>query len=174
MLKSWLPNGRVGPSRRGGILGRFKGSQRHMHNAEWKTSSGAKKEEPKHVALRYILDAWEEALFDGIDSDCVATAAIFAALSDMIAAYGEEPVANMTERLPERIRAGEFTIATAEIGAGRSASEAVLIDDSDRTVDSRVAINVRDVYVVSNCSAHVTEFFRPGRCLYHSRTKRIR
>jgi hypothetical protein len=67
-------------------------------------------EEPKHLALRYILDAWEEALFDGIDSDCVATAAIFAALSDMIETYGEEPVAAMTERLPNRIRAGEFTV----------------------------------------------------------------
>ncbi len=61
------------------------------------------------MALRYILDAWEEALFDGIDSDCVATAAIFAALSDMIAAYGEEPVANMTELCPSA-SAGEFTI----------------------------------------------------------------
>lgn len=66
---------------------------------------------PKHRALRYILDAWEEAVYDGIDPDCIATAAIFAALSDMISTYGEEPVAKMTERLPERIRVGEFTIA---------------------------------------------------------------
>jgi len=66
--------------------------------------------EPKQAALRYILDAWEEASLDGIDSDCIATAAIFAAFSDMIATYGEEPVARMAERLPERIRIGEFTI----------------------------------------------------------------
>lgn len=65
----------------------------------------------KHAALRYILDAWEEAVYDGIDPDCVATAAIFAALSDMIATYGEEPVAKMVERLPDRIRVGEFTVA---------------------------------------------------------------
>ena len=65
----------------------------------------------KHAALRYILDAWEEAVYDGIDPDCVATAAIFAALSDMIATYGEEPVATMVERLPNRIRIGEFTVA---------------------------------------------------------------
>jgi predicted YcjX-like family ATPase len=81
-----------------------------MENPQEKTSPARVAEEPKHVALRYILDAWEEALFDGIDSDCVATAAIFAALSDMIATYGEEPVAIMTERLPERIRGGEFTV----------------------------------------------------------------
>jgi predicted YcjX-like family ATPase len=65
----------------------------------------------KQVALRYLLEAWEEAVYEGVDPDCLATAAIFAALSDMIATYGEEPVAKMTERLPERIRTGEFTIA---------------------------------------------------------------
>ena len=66
--------------------------------------------EPKFAALRYIMEAWEEAVYDGIDPDCVATAAIFAAMSDLITTYGEEPVARMAERLPERIRAGEFTI----------------------------------------------------------------
>jgi len=67
--------------------------------------------EAKHLALRYILDAWEEAVYDGLDPDCIATAAIFAALSDLIATYGEEPVAAMCERLPERIRTGEFTLS---------------------------------------------------------------
>ena len=52
-------------------------------------------QEAKFAALRYILDAWEEAVYDGLDPDCIATAAIFAALSDMIATYGEEPVASM-------------------------------------------------------------------------------
>ena len=66
--------------------------------------------EPKYVALRYIMEAWEEAVYDGIDPDCIATAAIFAALSDLITTYGEEPVAKLAERLPERIRAGEFTV----------------------------------------------------------------
>jgi predicted YcjX-like family ATPase len=67
--------------------------------------------EEKHAALRYILDAWEEAVYEGLDPDCLATAAIFAALSDMIATYGEEPVADMCARLPERIRMGEFTVS---------------------------------------------------------------
>lgn len=67
-------------------------------------------QEAKQVALRYLLDAWEEAVYDGIDPDCIATAAIFAALSDMIATYGEDPVAAMCEHLPERIRNGEFTV----------------------------------------------------------------
>ena len=71
-------------------------------------------QEAKQAALRYILDAWEEAVYDGLDPDCIATAAIFAALSDMIATYGEEPVAEMCQRLPERIRNGEFTVGRTQ------------------------------------------------------------
>ena len=67
--------------------------------------------EEKQLALRYLLDAWEEAAYEGVDRDCLATAAIFAALSELITTYGEEPVAVMCERLPERVRGGEFTIA---------------------------------------------------------------
>jgi hypothetical protein len=67
-------------------------------------------QEDKQAALRYILDAWEEAVYDGVNPDSIATAAIFAALSDMIATYGEESIANMCEKLPERIRTGEFTV----------------------------------------------------------------
>jgi predicted YcjX-like family ATPase len=67
--------------------------------------------EEKQLALRYLLDAWEEAAYEGVDRDCLATAAIFAALSELITTYGEDPVAVMCERLPERVRGGEFTIA---------------------------------------------------------------
>jgi len=62
--------------------------------------------EPKYVALRYIMEAWEEAVYDGIDPDCIATAAIFAALSDLITTYGEEPVAKLAERPPGCAPAG--------------------------------------------------------------------
>ena len=82
-----------------------------MEKSPSRTRSGRPAEDPKYTALRYILEAWEEAVYDGLDPDCIATAAIFAALSDMIATYGEEPVAHMTARLPERIRAGEFTVS---------------------------------------------------------------
>jgi predicted YcjX-like family ATPase len=75
------------------------------------TSLMASPAEEKQLALRYLLDAWEEAAYEGVDRDCLATAAIFAALSDLITTYGEEPVAMMCERLPERVRSGEFTLA---------------------------------------------------------------
>lgn len=84
------------------------------HSPVYKTPAAhgavAHDQQLKHAALRYLLEAWEEAVYDGIDPDCLATAAIFAALSDMISTYGEEPVARMAERLPERIRTGEFTV----------------------------------------------------------------
>jgi hypothetical protein len=67
-------------------------------------------QDAKQAALRYVLEAWEEAVYDGIDPDAIASAAIFAALSDMIATYGEEPVATLCARLPERVRHGEFTV----------------------------------------------------------------
>ena len=67
--------------------------------------------EEKQLALQFLLDAWEEAAYEGVDRDCIATAAIFAALSDLIKTYGEEPVAVMCQRLPDRVRSGEFTLA---------------------------------------------------------------
>jgi hypothetical protein len=60
--------------------------------------------------LSYILDAWEEALHDGIEPECLANAALFAALADLIALYGEDAVAKMTGGLSRRIHHGEFTL----------------------------------------------------------------
>jgi len=66
--------------------------------------------EKKRVALTYLIEAWEEAVAEGVDSEILAHAALFAALSDLISTYGEEAVAGLAQRLPERIRAGEFTL----------------------------------------------------------------
>lgn len=64
----------------------------------------------KQEALRYILDAWEEALHDGIEPEMLANAALFASLADLIDVYGENAVAKMTTGLPRRINHGEFTL----------------------------------------------------------------
>jgi len=66
--------------------------------------------EKKRVALTYLIEAWDEAIAEGVDSEILAHAALFAALSDLISTYGEEAVAGLAQRLPERIRAGEFTL----------------------------------------------------------------
>ncbi len=64
----------------------------------------------KQAALRYILDAWEEALHDGIEPEMLANAALYAALADLISLYGEDAVAKMTGGLSRRIQHGEFTL----------------------------------------------------------------
>ena len=64
----------------------------------------------KFAALRYILDAWEDALNDGIEPKMLANAALFAALADLIDVYGEDAVAKMTTGLSHRINQGEFTL----------------------------------------------------------------
>ena len=66
--------------------------------------------EKKRAALTYLSEAWDDAVAAGVDSEILAHAALFAALSDLIATYGEDAVAGLAARLPERIRAGEFTL----------------------------------------------------------------
>jgi hypothetical protein len=75
-----------------------------------RTSRPAESEDLKQAALRYILDAWEEALHDGIEPEMLSNAALFAALADLIGAYGEHAVAKMTTGLSRRIQHGEFTV----------------------------------------------------------------
>jgi hypothetical protein len=64
----------------------------------------------RQEALRYILEAWEEALHDGIEPEMLANAALYAALADLIDVYGENAVAKMTSGLSRRIHHGEFTL----------------------------------------------------------------
>jgi L-alanine-DL-glutamate epimerase-like enolase superfamily enzyme len=66
--------------------------------------------EKKRVALNHLSDAWDSAIADGVDPDILAHAALFTALCDLVAAYGEEPVAQLAGSLPQRIRAMEFSI----------------------------------------------------------------
>jgi hypothetical protein len=65
----------------------------------------------KARALELLLDAWDTGLAEGIEPEVLATAAIFAALTDMVDLHGEDAVAAMAEELPRRIREGEFTLS---------------------------------------------------------------
>lgn len=67
-------------------------------------------DEKKQAALRYIMEAWEEAVYDGIEPELLANAAFFAAISDLVSSYGEDAVAKMTNGLARRIHNGEFTL----------------------------------------------------------------
>lgn len=66
--------------------------------------------EKKRVALCHLNEAWENAIAEGVDPEIVAHAALFTALCDLVATYGEEPVAELTQSLPRRVRDLEFTV----------------------------------------------------------------
>lgn len=65
----------------------------------------------KRRALELMLDAWDQALSEGVAPDVLASVAIYAALADMIDRYGAEAVAEFCATLPTRTRNGEFTLA---------------------------------------------------------------
>jgi hypothetical protein len=61
-------------------------------------------------ALNFILQAWEEGAESGIAPELIAYAAIYAALTDLVAAFGESAVATLIGGLGPRIKKGEFTL----------------------------------------------------------------
>lgn len=64
----------------------------------------------KREAYQRFSAVWQDALGAGIEPEILAQVALFAALGDLVASYGEAAVADFAERLPKRIRAGEFSI----------------------------------------------------------------
>nr|WP_319386145.1 hypothetical protein [uncultured Roseibium sp.] len=70
----------------------------------------AEDEDIRRAALGFISDAWAEAIANGVDADAVAHAAMFTALADLVAAYGEDAVAKLAEGLPDRILRGDYTV----------------------------------------------------------------
>ncbi|MGA8171239.1 MAG: hypothetical protein WB816_10500 [Methylocystis sp.] len=65
--------------------------------------------EQHRAALVYVTEAFAEAILAGIESDNFAHAALAAALRELVATHGEESVAGFAERLPSRLREGEFS-----------------------------------------------------------------
>lgn len=70
----------------------------------------ADSDDPSFVALGLILAAWDEGKQSGVTTEQMAYAALFAALSDLVALYGEDAVVRLTDGLQKRIRSGEFTM----------------------------------------------------------------
>ncbi len=61
-------------------------------------------------ALNYILEAWEDGIGSGLAPEALAYAALFTALTDLVAAYGEDNVLQLIAGLGPRVQAGEFTL----------------------------------------------------------------
>lgn len=66
--------------------------------------------EQRQIALEYLAEAWNTAEDDGVETDALAHAALFAALATLVRAYGENGTAELVAALPERIRAGEYNL----------------------------------------------------------------
>ncbi|SNY93762.1 hypothetical protein SAMN04515647_4082 [Cohaesibacter sp. ES.047] len=64
----------------------------------------------KQEALGLLDEIWDQACDDGLNLDCLAHAALFQALSSLVLVYGEESVARMVSKLPERLRCGDYTL----------------------------------------------------------------
>jgi hypothetical protein len=66
--------------------------------------------EERQVALEYVAEAWNEAEDDGVSSQALAHASLFAAITSMVEHHGEAATAELIQSLPERIRHGEYNL----------------------------------------------------------------
>jgi hypothetical protein len=61
-------------------------------------------------ALNFILEAWEEGTESGIAPELMAYAALYTALTDLVASFGEDSVVSLVNGLVPRVQKGEFTV----------------------------------------------------------------
>jgi hypothetical protein len=64
----------------------------------------------RQLALEYLAEAWNTAEEDGVESQALAHASLFAALATLVRAHGEDATAELVAALPPRIRAGEYNL----------------------------------------------------------------
>jgi hypothetical protein len=64
----------------------------------------------RQLALEYLAEAWNSAEEDGVESQALAHASLFAALATLVRAHGEDATAELVAALPQRIRAGEYNL----------------------------------------------------------------
>lgn len=66
--------------------------------------------ELKRAAFEIVTDAMDEAEAEGIEREIVTQATLFAALTDLVSRFGEDPVAEFARGLAARVERGEFTL----------------------------------------------------------------
>jgi hypothetical protein len=66
--------------------------------------------EERQLALEYLAEAWNMAEEDGVESVALAHASLFAALTTLVDAHGEDAAAELIATLPDRLRSGEFNL----------------------------------------------------------------
>ncbi len=81
-----------------------------MFSSTGTIAMGSDHSEERELALEYIADAWNNAETDGIETEALSHAALFAALATMVRAHGEEETARLIASLPARIANGEYSL----------------------------------------------------------------
>jgi hypothetical protein len=66
----------------------------------------------RRIAVTYVDEAFATGRHEGLDGDCLAHAALFAAFRDLVATYGEEATAIFAESLPTKIKSGVYSTST--------------------------------------------------------------
>lgn len=66
--------------------------------------------EERQLALEFIAEAWNTAEDEGVESQALAHASLFAALATLVRMHGEDATAQLVELLPDRIRSGEYNL----------------------------------------------------------------
>jgi hypothetical protein len=64
-------------------------------------------------ALGLMLDAWDAGVEGGVEPEIMAYAAIYTALTDLVALFGEEAVAQLAGNLARKVQNGDFSTPTA-------------------------------------------------------------
>jgi hypothetical protein len=70
----------------------------------------AEGDDTRMKALNFILAAWEEGTGSGIAPEMMAYAALYTALTDLVASFGEASVVSLVTGLVPRVQNGEFTL----------------------------------------------------------------
>ena len=66
----------------------------------------------QRTAAGFVHEAFAEAILAGVDTRAFAEAAIVVGFEELVERYGEEAVVDFTGRLSERVRGGEFSLAS--------------------------------------------------------------
>ena len=73
-------------------------------------SLGETENRERQIALEYLADAWNGAERDGIESEALAHAALFASLATLVQLFGEDAASKLVASLPDRIQHGEYSL----------------------------------------------------------------
>ena len=77
---------------------------------DMQTVGPAEGDDARMKALNFILAAWEEGTDSGIAPEMMAYAALYTALTDLVASFGEASVVSLVNGLVPRVQKGEFTL----------------------------------------------------------------